>query len=454
MHVSENPLGYEKVSKLLRGYAIPSIIAMLVSALYNIVDQIFIGQGVGFLGNAATNIAFPLTTITVAIALLIGIGGAAKFSLELGANNQQNAQQVVGNSLILLVGSGIALTVITFLLMEPMLYFFGATKDIYVYAQEYTRITALGFTLVIFSNGANNFIRADGSPKYSMLSMLVGAVINTILDPLFIFVFDMGMAGAAWATVIGQLASALICLRYVTRFKHIQLEKKSFVLSFHYIRIIFALGMAGCFNQLAMTIVQIVMNNVLKSYGSASIYGSEIPLAVAGIIAKVNMIFMAFIIGIAQGSQPIVGFNYGARKYDRVWETYKKSVIIATIISTIGFLCFQLFPRQIISIFGEGSEEYFIFAERYFKVYMLMSFLNGLQPVTSTFFTSIGKSIKGVFMSLTRQIIFLLPLIVIFPMFMGIDGVMYAGPVADLAAGLLAVVLVMKERRLLLGYKA
>ena len=195
MHVSENPLGYEKVSKLLRGYAIPSIIAMLVSALYNIVDQIFIGQGVGFLGNAATNIAFPLTTITVAIALLIGIGGAAKFSLELGANNQQNAQQVVGNSLILLVGSGIALTVITFLLMEPMLYFFGATKDIYVYAQEYTRITALGFTLVIFSNGANNFIRADGSPKYSMLSMLVGAIINTILDPLFIFVFDMGMAG-------------------------------------------------------------------------------------------------------------------------------------------------------------------------------------------------------------------------------------------------------------------
>ena len=166
--------------------------------------------------------------------------------------------------------------------------------------------------------------------------------------------------------------------------------------------------MAGCFNQLAMTIVQIVMNNVLKSYGSASIYGSEIPLAVAGIIAKVNMIFMAFIIGIAQGSQPIVGFNYGARKYDRVWETYKKSVIIATIISTIGFLCFQLFPRQIISIFGEGSEEYFIFAERYFKVYMLMSFLNGLQPVTSTFFTSIGKSIqRGVYVIDSSNYIFI-----------------------------------------------
>lgn len=444
-----NPLGYEKISKLLKKYAVPSIIAMLVSALYNIVDQIFIGQGVGVLGNAATNIAFPLSTICIALGLLFGIGGSTRFSLELGAGKPKQASKAVGNAISLLAISGITLCIIIMLSLRPMLIFFGATPDILEYAMTYTRITAIGMPLLIFSNGLGSIIRADGSPKYSMFSMLVGAVINTILDPLFIFVFHMGIAGAAWATIIGQFVSFLISVYYIKGFQHIHLSRNDLRLDISYVKSIVALGAANCFNQLAMTIVQIVMNNTLKYYGGMSIYGAEIPLACAGIIAKVNMIFMSFIIGISQGTQPIIGFNYGAKNYRRVQDTYKLAVTIATVISVTSFFIFQLFPHQIISVFGEGSEEYFIFSERYFHIFLFLTFLNGIQPVTSNFFTSIGKSIKGVFLSLTRQIIFLLPLLVILPMLMGIDGVMYAGPIADGAAFVLAVIFIYKEMRIL-----
>lgn len=445
----KNPLGYEKISKLLIKYAVPSIIAMLVSALYNIVDQIFIGQGVGVLGNAATNIAFPLSTICIALGLLFGIGGSTKFSLELGAGRTDQAAKAVGNAISLLAISGTTLFIIVIIFLHPMLNFFGATPEILEYAMTYTRITAIGMPLLIFSNGLGAMIRADGSPKYSMFSMLIGAVINTILDPIFIFVFDMGIAGAAWATIIGQFVSFLISLYYIKDFHHIQLTIQDFKVKWIYFKDIVSLGAANCFNQLAMTIVQIVMNNTLKHYGGISVYGPEIPLACAGIIAKVNMIFMSFIIGISQGTQPIIGYNYGAKNYQRVKDTYKLAVSIATIISVISFLIFQLFPRQIISAFGPGSEEYFIFSERYFHIFLFFTFLNGLQPVTSNFFTSIGKSIKGIFLSLTRQIIFLLPLLVILPTLMGIDGVMYAGPIADGAAFLLAIFFITKEMRIL-----
>ncbi len=445
----KNPLGYEKISKLLKKYAVPSIIAMLVSALYNIVDQIFIGQGVGVLGNAATNIAFPLSTICIALGLLFGIGGSTRFSLELGAAKEDHAAKAVGNAISLLALSGVILCVVVVIFLKPLLIFFGATSDILDYAMTYTRITAFGMPLLIFSNGLGSIIRADGSPKYSMFSMLAGAIINTILDPLFIFGLHMGIAGAALATIIGQFISCLFSLYYIKNFQHIRLTKSDMHLDLSYVKSIAALGAANCFNQLAMTIVQIVMNNTLKYYGGLSIYGAEIPLACAGIIAKVNMIFMSFIIGISQGTQPIIGFNYGAKNYRRVQDTYKLAVTIATVISVISFAVFQLFPRQIISVFGEGSEEYFIFSERYFHIFLFFTFLNGIQPVTSNFFTSIGKSIKGVFLSLTRQIIFLLPLLVALPMIMGIDGVMYAGPVADGAAFLLAVIFIVKEMRLL-----
>lgn len=449
MNEQQNPLGYEKIGKLLKGYAIPSIIAMLVSALYNIVDQIFIGQGVGVLGNAATNVAFPLTTICTAIALLLGVGGATKFSLELGAGRKERAQKAAGNAVSMMVISGVALAVIVLVTLKGLLLFFGATTDVLPYALTYTSITAFGLPMAILSTGLSSLIRADGSPKYSMSCMLAGAVINTILDPLFIFVFHMGVAGAALATVLGQIVSALMALNYIRHFHHIQLEKESFLLEGATVRKIASLGASNCFNQLAMTVVQIVMNNVLAYYGALSMYGSEIPLACAGIVMKVNMIFMAIIIGISQGTQPIIGFNYGAKNYDRVMDTYKLAVKAATLISIIGFLCFQCFPRQIISIFGDGSEAYYTFATRYFRIFLFMSFANGIQPVTANFFTSIGKAIKGVFLSLTRQVLFLLPLFVLLPIFMGIDGTMYAGPIADFVALVLAIIFVKKEMNLL-----
>ena len=428
----ENPLGYEKESKLLVGFAIPCIISMLVTALYNIVDQIFIGQGIGMLGNAATNIAFPLSTTCTAISLLLGIGCATNFSLHLGAGEKDESARYAGNGIFLMAVFGIALFLLTSIFLTPMLKFFGATTEVLPYAKAYTRITAIGFPFLIANTGMSKLILADGSPRYSMISMLIGAVVNTILDPVFIFVLNMGMTGAALATIIGQIISFCISLRYMFHFKTIRLTKDSFHVTGKHCRNIFMLGASACFNQIAMTVVQIVMNNTLAHYGAQSVYGGDIPLACSGIITKVNMIFMSFVIGISQGTQPVIGFNYGAKKYRRV---------------SIAFICFQVFPRQIISAFGNGSELYFQFSERYFRIYMFLTIINGIQPVTSNFFNSIGKSRLGVFMSLTRQILFLLPLIVIFPIFMGIDGVMYAGPIADGAAAVVCSYFTVRELR-------
>lgn len=447
LHQKNNPLATEKVGKLIMTFAIPAIISNLVNALYNIVDQIFIGQGVGLLGNAATNVAFPLTTISTAIALLIGVGAASNFNLKLGANDKEKAGFIAGNAITLMIVFGTLLAVVVIMFLEPLMFAFGATDQVLDYAMTYTGITSFGLPFLIFSTGCSNLIRSDGSPLYSMLCILSGAILNTILDPLFIFGFGMGIEGAALATVIGQIVSAICCLFYLKRFKNIQLTKAHFKIKKIYINAIAALGAAACFNQLAMTLVQITMNNTLRYYGGLSIYGSEIPLACVGVITKVNIVFMAFSLGISQGSQPIIGFNYGAQNYERVKETYKKAGTVITCIAIVAFLCFQFFPREIVSIFGQGSEAYFTFAERYFKIFMMMTFINGIQPLTSNFFTSIGKAKIGIVMSLTRQILFLLPLVIIFPMIFGIDGVMYAGPIADSAAAIIAIVFIVREFR-------
>ena len=275
--------------------------------------------------------------------------------------------------------------------------------------------------------------------------MLTGAIINTVLDPIFIFVCSWGIQGAAAATVIGQVVSGIMVIVYFARFRKMALPLHKLRPRAENLRAIVSLGMASCINQIAMALVQIVMNNTLRYYGAASMYGTDIPLACVGVISKVNMVFMAIGIGLSQGCQPIWGFNYGARLYGRVKETYKKAFQTAFVVGICFFVCFQFFPRQIVSIFGTGSEEYFHFAERYFKIFMLMTFINGVQPMCSGFFTSIGKAKLGIVVSLTRQVIFLLPLIVIFPLFMGIDGVMYAGPIADTAAAVVAIGFAVRE---------
>ncbi|MDC7289292.1 MATE family efflux transporter [Blautia schinkii] len=442
---AENPLGTAPVGSLLRKFAIPSIISMLVNALYNIVDQIFIGQGVGMLGNAATNVAFPMTTVTVAISLLLGIGGAANFNLALGRKETDKARNIAGTAFGTLLLLGITLSIIFRLFLKPIVLACGATDQTLAYSLDYVGITSLGFPFFMMVTGGNHLIRADGKPTYSMISMLSGALINTVLDPLFIFVFGWGIKGAAWATVIGQIFSAFMVFFYLPRYLSGTLKLRNLIPKFHCLTAIISLGSAACLNQLAITIIQILMNNTLRHYGAISEYGSEIPLAVVGIVMKVNMLFLSIVIGLSQGAQPIISFNYGAQKYSRVKEAYLKAAGAATIVAVIAMLCFQIFPRQIISLFGNGDKLYYKFAIEFFRIFLFCTFFNGLQPVTSNFFTSIGKASKGIFLSMTRQIIFLVPLILIFPLFMGIDGVMYAGPIADGAAGILAIVLVIRE---------
>lgn len=449
MKPSENPLGSEPVSTLLRRFAIPSVIAMLVSALYNMVDQLFIGHSIGVLGNAATNVAFPLSMVCTSIGLLCGIGGAANFNLCMGRREPEHAKSYVGSAISMLTILGVILCVAVQLFLRPMMLLFGATPDVIDYACTYTRITSIGFPFLIVTIGGSNLIRADGSPKFSMLCNLVGAIVNTILDPLFIFVFHMGMAGAALATITGQILSFALVVFYLRGFKTLPLSLSDLKPNMACWARIAALGATPAFNQVAMMVVQIVMNNTLTHYGSNSVYGSDIPLACAGIISKVNMLFFSFVIGISQGLQPIVSFNFGAQKYDRVKDAYKKAVFAATAISIVAFLCFQFFPRQIIGIFGSGSEEYLHFAERYFRIFLFFTFLNGIQPVSSNFFTSIGAPKKGIFLSLTRQIIFLLPLLLIFPYLFGIDGVMYTAPIADLAAASVSIVMVVREFKIM-----
>ena len=449
MKPSENPLGSEPVSSLLRRFAIPSVIAMLVSALYNMVDQLFIGHSIGVLGNAATNVAFPLSMVCTSIGLLCGIGGAANFNLCMGRKDPEHAKSYVGSAISMLAILGVILCVAVQLFLRPMMLLFGATPDVIDYACTYTRITSIGFPFLIVTIGGSNLIRADGSPKFSMLCNLVGAIVNTILDPLFIFVFHMGMAGAALATITGQILSFALVVLYLRGFKTLPLSLSDLKPNMACWARIAALGATPAFNQVAMMVVQIVMNNTLTYYGSNSVYGSDIPLACAGIISKVNMLFFSFVIGISQGLQPIVSFNFGAQKYDRVKDAYKKAVFAATAISIVAFLCFQFFPRQIIGIFGSGSEEYLHFAERYFRIFLFFTFLNGIQPGSSNFFTSIGAPKKGIFLSLTRQIIFLLPLLLIFPYLFGIDGVMYTAPIADLAAASVSIVMVVREFKIM-----
>ncbi len=434
-----NPLGTAPVSSLMFKFAIPSIIGMLVSALYNIVDQLFIGQAVGPLGNAATNIAFPFTTACMAVALLLGIGGASCFNLTMGMGHTKRAGFFAGNSITMLIASGLVISTVTLVFLTPLLRIFGSPDDVLPYAQEYVKVTALGFPFLILTTGGGHIVRADGSPQMTMICNVTGALINTALDALFVLGFGWGMKGAAAATVIGQFISAALVIIYMTRFKTVKLSLEHYMPKIKTILRISSIGMASCFNQIAIAIVQIVLNNSLKHYGASSEYGASEPIAVAGIVMKVNMIVFSIVIGLAQGTQPIESFNYGARKFSRVRKAYKLAVLVGAGISIIAFIMFQLFPRQILSVFGKGSDTYFDFGVKFFRIFLFFTWINCLQPITSTFFTSIGKPIKGVFLSLTRQILFFIPILITLPLIFGIDGIVYTGPIADCLSAVVAI---------------
>ena len=443
--INENPLGYEKISKLLKGFAFPSITATLVSSLYNIVDQIFIGQGVGYLGNAATNVSYPLSTICLAIALLIGIGSSSRFSICLGRKDTKQAGKIVGNGILLMTFMGILYLILGEMFLTPLLNIFGSTREVRPYARQYAGIVLLGMPFLILTNGICALIRADGSPRYSMICMASGAVVNTILDPVFIFVFHWGIFGAALATILGQILSFIIAIRYLWRFQTIKLSRECFQIDVgDCLRTCYA-GISSSVNQLAITAVQVVLNNSLTYYGTLSSYGEDIPLAACGIVMKTNAILLSIIIGLSQGVQPIIGYNFGARKYDRVKQAYRLAIQWNLVVSAIGFILFQFFPRPIISLFGSGEPLYFEFAVLFMRTFLFMVVINGVQLISSNFFTAIGKAMKGLLLALTRQVFFLIPLILILPLRFGIFGVLLAAPVADFAAFVVSAALVRRE---------
>ena len=447
MESNENPMGYKPIPKLLFSLAIPAMIANLVNALYNVVDQIFIGQGVGFLGNAATNIAFPLTTISLAIGLLVGLGSAATFSLELGKGNPEKSRQAVGTAATTLLISGILIAAIVLIFLKPIMLAFGATPEILDYAMTYSGITALGLPFLFISTGTNPLVRADGHSTYSMVAIITGAILNMILDYVFIFPMNMGIQGAAIATVISQIVSAVILIAYLPKFEFVKIKLKDFIPNPKILLRILELGFSVFIFQISNVIIQIVSNNMFNIFGAASIYGSNIPIAVSGIVLKLNVIFTTVIIGLVQGGQPIMGYCYGAKKYKRVKDTYKLILKVSVVISVAFWIVFQAFPAQIIQIYGNAGTLYIDFAVQFMHIFLFFVFINGAQITASTFFQAIGMAKKGALLSLTKQIIYLLPLIVILPQFFGLFGIIYATPVADLLSFITAMVLVYLEFR-------
>ncbi len=442
----ENPLGTEPIGRLIVQFSVPSIIALVVNSLYNIVDQIFIGNFVGELGNAATNIAFPLTILCLSLGLLFGVGGSAAFNLSMGRGEKEDAPYYIGNAAVMLVLCGVVIMIITLLFLTPLLRLFGSPNEVLPYAQSYVGITAFGFPFMILETGAGHLVRADGRPRGSMITILSGAIVNVVLDTLFVVVMDMGIRGAATATVIGQVVAAVVGIWFLSHTKSVKLTRRHLIPQRKYVGKDARLGIAPCLNQLATMVVQITMNNSLKHYGGMSIYGESIPIAVVGIITKVSQIFLSVLGGIGQGVQPIASFNYGAKQYERVRSAFRRALIIGFIIGAGTFLLYQLFPRQIISLFGQGSSEvYYEFAIQYFRIYLMLAFCNFLPQMTSNFFTAIGKPMRGTVLSLTRQIIFFLPLLLIFPAIWGINGIMYVGPVADALAVTVAIIMMARE---------
>lgn len=451
--IAENPLETQPVKGLIWKFAIPGIITQLVNSLHNIVDQVFLGwSDVGDLGVAATNIVFPIMTVVTALSALIGLGAAARFSILLGKKQNDEASGILGNAIALTVLFGVFFMTVTSIFLKPMLVLFGATDLIMPFAQPYARIICIGIPFGIFSTAMSYFIRADGNPNYSSFVLLAGAVFNILFDPIFLFIFDMGIAGVALATVLGQVLSTVLALFYLLRkLKSVSLSRKKIFIRFSVTKLIFSLGAAAFATHILATVSQIILMNGLKYYGSLSVYGSEVTIAASGAVGKLSMVFLSSVIGIALGCQPIFGYNLGNKRYGRVKETYLTSVRYGTFISAAAFLTLQLFPRQIMSVFHSDNPLFYEFAEKYIHIYLAMLFLNAVQPITSTFCTSIGKANLGFWMAVIRQGILLIPMLLLLPRALGIDGILLAGSISDGIAALIAIFIARREMKYLEG---
>lgn len=445
-------LGKENINKLLISFAIPCVISMLINSVYNIVDQIFIGKGVGTLGNAATNVIFPLVIIFNAVAGLIGNGAAANLSLKLGEGKKEEGGKIVGSAVTVSIIFSIILSVIAYFFLPKLVYMFGCTENVYQYAVDYGKIIILGAPFMIIYSALSQLIRADGSPKYSMVLLVVGAILNIILDPIFIFTFNMGVKGGAIATVIGQIVSFVMAILYLKKVKSVKLEKESFKVDKSITRTL-GLGLSSFITQSTVLALFVFMNNMMTKYGALTKYGADIPLSVYGVISKINSLYISTILGISIGAQPIIGFNYGAGNYERVKETLRKVLTINLVVGLIFNIIFYLFPKEIVSIFITNSDpNYKLFLE--FAVVICHSFLlvmglNFLEMTTSITVQSLGNVKKATMVSFIRQIILFIPIACFMAIYLhkGIYGVLNAGPIADAITFFIALVIFYSEYR-------
>ena len=442
-------LGKDNIGKLIRIFALPCIISFVVNALYNMVDQIFIGWGVGYLGNGATNVVFPIVVLCFSLSLMFGDGASAYLSIKLGENKNEEASKGVGTTIVVGAVLSVILCFIISIFLPNLLHIFGCTESLKPYAVSYGSIIALGIPFMMVGTILNSIIRADGSPKFAMASMVIGAIINIILDPIFIFDWglNLGMAGAAIATIFSQFITALLNVLYIKKFKNLKITKDTLKIDKKLAINVAKYGVSSFITQLSIVVVITVQNILLNTFGASSVYGADIPITVIGIVMKINQILLSIVIGIVVGSQPIIGYNYGAKNYDRVKATLKYAMILSLIVSIIAFVLFQTIPEQLISIFGSGDKLYNEFACITFRVFLMFTIVNGIQIGSGIFFQAIGKPGKSTFLTLSRQILFFIPFAIILSNIFGIMGLIYAGPIADALAFIIAFILLIIENK-------
>lgn len=434
-------IGERKIPDLLLNFSYPAIIGMVVNATYNVVDRIFIGRGVGALGIAGATIGFPIMIVLMAFGMLVGIGANSLVSIRLGQKKREEAERIIGNAVTLLVFFAVILTTVGLIFLKPLLLLFGASENILQYAYEYVSIILMGTIFQAIGFGMNHFIRGEGNPKRAMLTMLIGAILNMILDPIFIFVFKLGIRGAAIATVISQMVTAVWVLSYFLGKKSLlRIHLRNLRLDKRLVKNILSIGSAPFAMQMAASTMNAILNNQLQSYGG------DIAISTMGVIYSIAFMIIMPVIGLNQGAQPIIGYNYGAMKYDRVKKTLLLAILSATIWVTLGFVVTQLFTGSIIQMFSK-NEELLEMGERAMRIFLMMLPIVGFQVVSSSYFQAVGKPKHAMVLTLSRQVLFLIPMIIILPRFFGLRGIWFAGPAADLASSLLTATWLMIEIR-------
>jgi putative MATE family efflux protein len=430
----------ERVSKLLLRFSIPAIVGMLVNALYNVVDRIFVGNSVGTLGIAGITVGFPLMLLMMAFTMLIGLGANSLVSIRLGEKKKEEAELILGNAIVLLIIVSLAFTVAGLVFLNPLMRFFGASRQVLPYANAYMQIILVGTVFQGIGFGMNNFIRGEGNPKTAMLTMIIGAVLNAILCPVFIFGLRMGIRGSALATVLSWTVSALWVTGYFFFGKSsVKIRRHNLKLDRQTVLQIIMLGLAPFSLQVAAGLVSVIFNKSLVYYGG------DIAISGMGIIISIFTVILMPLLGINQGMQPIIGFNYGARRYDRVKEAFKLAIMAATALVTFGFLMIEIFPKQIVGIFNSSDPELLEFTTWALRVFLIFLPVVGFQIVSANYFQAVGKPKQAAFLSLSRQLLFLIPTVLILPLFFSLHGVIMAGPVADLASSVLTGIWIYRE---------